>query len=66
MTVRKWGDGMAPMGRPKSDNPKATQLTVRVDRETLERLDICADAFKETRAQVIRRGIDKLFSEIKK
>lgn len=57
---------MSPTGRPKSDNPKATQLTVRVDKETLEKLDICADFFKETRAQVIRRGIDKLFSDLKK
>ena len=57
---------MAPMGRPKSDNPKSAQLTVRLDKETLETLDACAEAPKETRVQVIRRGIEKVFSEIKK
>ena len=54
---------MAPMGRPKSDNPKSAQLTVTLDKETL---DACAEAHKETRVQVIRRGIEKVFSEIKK
>ena len=57
---------MAPMGRPKSDNPKSTQLAVRLDKETLEKLDACADAYGETRVQIIRRGIEKLFSDIKK
>lgn len=57
---------MSPMGRPKSDNPKSTQLAVRLDKETLEKLDACANAYKESRVQVIRRGIDKLFSELKK
>lgn len=57
---------MAPMGRPKSENPKSTQLAVRLDKETLEKLDICAERYKETRVQTIRRGIEKLFSELKK
>lgn len=57
---------MAPMGRPKSDNPKSTQLAVRLDKETLEKLDTCAKTYGETRVQVIRRGIEKIFSEIKK
>lgn len=54
------------MGRPKSENPKATQLTVRLDSETLKKLDESAKALNETRVQVIRRGIDKVFSELKK
>lgn len=57
---------MAPMGRPKSDNPKSTQLAVRLDKDSMEKLDACVEAYKETRVQVIRRGIDKVFSEIKK
>lgn len=57
---------MAPMGRPKSDNPKSTQLTVRLDKETLEKLDVCTEVHNETRVQIIRRGIEKIFSEIKK
>ena len=54
------------MGSPKSENPKATQLTVRLDSETLKKLDESAKALNETRVQVIRRGIEKVFSELKK
>lgn len=57
---------MSPMGRPKSDKPKATQITVRLDDETLEKLDYCAKHFEETRVQVLRRGVEKVFSDIKK
>ena len=57
---------MVPMGRPKSENPKSVQLAVRLDKETLVKLDACAEAYGETRVQAIRRGIEKLYSEIKK
>lgn len=56
---------MPPMGRPKIDNPKGTQVTVRLDKETLEKLDACAEKNGETRAQTLRRGIEKLFSDMK-
>ena len=53
-------------GRPKADNPKVKQLGVRLDKETLEKLDTLTEHYKETRVQVLRRGIEKLFSELKK
>lgn len=53
-------------GRPKSDNPKSTQLAVRLDAESLRKLDEVAKINAETRVQTLRRGIDKLYSEIKK
>ncbi len=53
-------------GRPKSDNPKVKQLGVRFDEETLEKLDILVEHYKEARAEVIRRGIENLYSELKK
>ena len=53
-------------GRPKADNPKVKQLGVRLDKETLEKLDVLTEHYKETRVQVLRRGIEKLFSELKK
>lgn len=53
-------------GRPKSENPKGKQLGVRLDKEELEKLDTVAKHFKETRVASIRRGIEKLYSEIKK
>ena len=51
-------------GRPKSDNPKSTQLAVRLDNETLNKLDKVAEVNSETRVQTIRRGIEKLYSEL--
>lgn len=53
-------------GRPKIDNPKGKQLGVRFDKEGLKKLDIVAEHYKETRVESIRRGIDKLYSDIKK
>ena len=53
-------------GRPKSDNPKSTQLAVRLDKETVKKLDEVAEANSETRVQTIRRGIEKLHSELEK
>lgn len=53
-------------GRPKSDNPKGKQLGVRFDKEQLEKLDTVAKYYKETRVESIRRGIENLYSEIKK
>lgn len=66
MGFRKCGDDMCPMGRPKSNNPKSMQLTVRLDEATFEKLDESAKILNETRVQVIRRGIEKVFLEVKK
>lgn len=53
-------------GRPKAENPKAKQLGVRLDEKTLDKLDALTEYYKETRAEVLRRGVEKLFSELKK
>lgn len=53
-------------GRPKSDNPKSTQLAVRLDDETLKKLDKVAAVYSETRVETLRRGIEKLYSELGK
>lgn len=53
-------------GRPKSDNPREKQLGVRFDEEELKKLDTVANFYKETRVASIRRGIEKLYSELKK
>lgn len=54
------------MGRPKSGNPKVTQLGVRLDAAYLKKLDENAEYFKETRAESLRRGIDSVNEAIKK
>lgn len=57
---------MAPMGRPKSDNPKDTKITVRLDAETLKKLDENAAHYNETRVESLRRGIEEVNKGIKK
>ena len=52
-------------GRPKSDNPKSTQITVRLDNETLDKMDKVATSNSETRVETIRREINKLYTELK-
>lgn len=54
------------MGRPKSDNPKATQIGVRLDEEMLKKLDENAAFFEETRVASLRRGIELVNQAIKK
>lgn len=53
-------------GRPKSKNPKTKQLGVRFDNDTLEKLDYVAKYYEETRVETLRRGVEKLYSDLKK
>lgn len=55
-----------PMGRPKADNPKAVQVSARLDAETVRKLEACSEALDETKAQVIRRGIEAVYEGLKK
>lgn len=57
---------MAKMGRPKSDNPKVEQISVRLDGETVEMLEENAEYFGETKVESIRRGIREVNKGIKK
>lgn len=54
------------MGRPKIDKPKATQIGVRLDDETLAKLDENAEFYGETRVASLRRGIELVNQSIKK
>lgn len=44
-------------GRPKSDNPKNIRLEIRLDRETNQILERCAERLNTTKTDVIKRGI---------
>lgn len=55
-----------PTGRPRSDNPKDIMIRVRMDKETVERLDECVEALQTTRSEVIRCGIKKVEADIVK
>jgi hypothetical protein len=54
-----------PMGRPKIENPKETQLGVRLNTDELRKLDENAQHYNETRTQSLRRGIEVLNQAIK-
>ena len=57
---------VAKVGRPASENPKDYMLRVRLDRETLERLDECCEATGKSRSEVVREGIQEQHDKIKK
>lgn len=54
------------MGRPKTGDPRLKQIGVRFGRDELKKLDALTEHYGETRVAVLRRGMEKLFSEIKK
>ena len=63
----KWGDSVSPrIGRPPKENPKDLRIYVRMDKETLETLDQCADSLNMNRSEVVRKGIQKVKEEVDK
>lgn len=53
-------------GRPKLENSKDTRIGVRLNSETLRKLDEIASLRKESRSEVVRRGIEREYEDIKK
>lgn len=53
-------------GRPKVDKPKNKVLQIRMDNETLERLNLIAEIEKCSKSYVIRKGIEIQYEKIKK
>ena len=66
VTVKGVTNLCAKMGRPKSEHPKGTKLTVRLDDEVLEKLDMVAEAKSITRTEALRQGIEIQYEHIKK
>ena len=64
----KRGDEMAALkkGTKLTDNPKDYMLRVRMDKQTLEQLDICCKANSLSRSEVVRKGIREQYEKIKK
>lgn len=52
-------------GRPTGD-PKKTRLEFRLSDSDSEKLDYCCRTLGLTKAEVIRRGIDRVYQEAKK
>lgn len=54
------------MGRPPSEKPKDKTLRIRVDEDTLKKLDDCIQKLETNRSEVVRQGIDMVHDSLKK
>ena len=54
------------LGQKLTDKPKDTVAKVRMDRETVEKLDTLVSEQDSDRSKVIRRGIEIQYEERKK
>ncbi len=50
-------------GRPKSDNNKNTMLRVRIDEETVQKLEITSKKLSLTKSEVVRNGIESEYQK---
>lgn len=53
-------------GTKLTDNPKDFMLRVRLDKNTLQKLDDCCKENNLSRSEVVRNGIEKQYRKIKK
>ena len=58
---------MSPIkGQKIKDNPKDKRIQIRLDKETIEKLDCLTTEQNSDRSKVIRKGIDIQYSQRKK
>lgn len=53
------------MGRPTSD-PKIHETRIRMSDNDLKKLEYCVKKTGKTKADIIRMGIEKIFTELSK
>ncbi|MCL2343675.1 MAG: ribbon-helix-helix domain-containing protein [Firmicutes bacterium] len=54
------------MGRPPSNNPKSETIRVRVDTDTIKKLDDCSRKLDTNRSDIVRKGIDMVHDDLDK
>lgn len=57
---------VAKRGRPISDNSKDYMLRVRMNKDTLYKLDECCKIKKNTRSEIVRECIEEKYINLKK
>lgn len=57
--------GVAKVGRPKADNPKSIRYSIRLDKETEEKLIAYCQEHDITKGEAIRQGIHMLLESDK-
>jgi len=50
-------------GRPKTGNARESKTFARLSEDEAQRLDYCCKVLGLTKAEVIRRGIDRMYEE---
>lgn len=53
-------------GTKLTDNPKDYMLRVRLDNETVDKLDTVCQEEGLTRSEIVRKGIEEQYQKIKK
>lgn len=53
-------------GRPKSENSKDTMLRVRIDDETVHKLEITSKELGISKSDVVRNGIENEYQKVQK
>lgn len=53
-------------GTKLTDKPKNTMLRVRIDDETVNKLDFISNAKNISKSEIVRIGIDEQYKKIKK
>ncbi len=51
------------MGRP-TDSPKDINIKIRFDKATVDKLEICSEKMQITRAEVVRRGVKRMYDDL--
>lgn len=51
------------MGRP-TESPKDIDIKIRFDKETVDKLEKCSEKMQITRAEVVRRGVRKMYDDL--
>ena len=50
-------------GRPPKENPKDIRIQIRLDKEYINKLDECVQRENSSRSEIIRKGIDRIYSD---
>lgn len=53
-------------GRPPSKNPKTHETRIRMSDTDVEKLEYCCRKTGLTKSDIIRKGIDNVYNELKK
>lgn len=52
------------MSRPKSDKSKNMRFEIRLNSETADKLQYCADKLNTTKTDIVHKGIDLVKKEL--